>query len=195
MARRKGPSITRAQVVEAAVGVVREEGVDALGVSRVAQVLGIKPPSIYNHVGPGDALARAVVLQANRSILKAFQEVTREVEGPRDQLVALAWETRRWALDNGGLYTLSSRLQPDNASPDFGPVFRQMIDLFARPLGRLGVADVDRIHAVRGLRAAMHGFILLEVSGQFQLEQDPDESYRWLVDVVLDGVSAPEKRG
>ncbi|MEM6930340.1 MAG: TetR-like C-terminal domain-containing protein [Myxococcota bacterium] len=181
--------MTRAQVVQAAVEVVRSEGADALGVSKVAGALGIKPPSLYNHIGSGSALARAVVLEANRGLVESLKAAVRGVHDPGDQLSALAEATRAWALANGGLYTLMARVEPDNDHPDNIPVYRDLLDLFARPLGQLGVGDDDIIHAIRGVRASIHGFVLLESTGQFQLEVDRQRSYRWLVDTVIAGVA------
>ena len=44
------------------------------------------------------------------------------------------------------------------------------------------LAGDDEIHAIRGLRALMHGFVSLEQAGGFALPQDLDESYRRMVD-------------
>lgn len=189
MARKRGPSLTRDQVVEAATALVRAEGADALGVSRVAGALGIKPPSLYNHIGSGDALARAVVLEANHDLVGALKHAVRGVHDPREQLRALAHAIREWARENGGLYTLMARVEPDNDDPRFVPLLRDLLDLFARPLGQLGVPEDDVIHAIRGIRASIHGFVLLEASGQFQLQVDSQESFRWLVDTMVMGVS------
>ena len=189
MGRRKGQSITRDQVVDVALALVRTEGADALVLSRVARELGIKPPSIYAHVGRGDALARAVVLRANRELLEAFKTAVRTVEAPDAQLRALAHATRRWARENGGLYVLMARVEPDNDHPDFTPIVRDLLDLFSRPLRRLGVPDDAQVHAIRSLRSAVHGFVLLESSGQFQMRDAPDESFDWLVEMVIRGAA------
>lgn len=179
-------------MVAAALVLVQAEGADALGISRVASELGIKPPSIYNHVGKGDALARAVVIEGNRRMSQVLEDAVRGVIDPREQLRTLGAAIRRWAKDNGGLYTLMSRVEPDNEHPEFAPVLRSMLDLFARPLGQLGVTGPDTIHAIRSLRAAVHGFVLLESSGQFKLSEDPEQSYRWLVDALLRGIGGTE---
>lgn len=180
--------MTREQVVQAAVELVRAEGAEALGVSRVASALNIKPPSIYNHVGTGDALARAVVLQANRELVDVLKNTVRGVHEPSGQLRGLADATRSWALDNRGLYALMARVKPDNDDPAFIPVYRDLLDLFGRPLGQLGVPDDEIIHAIRGVRAGIHGFVLLDSSGQFQFEVSTEESYHWLVDTLIAGV-------
>ncbi len=189
MARRKGPSLTPQQVVAAAIEVVAADGPDAVGVSRVARALGIQPPSIYNHVGKGDALARAVVIECSRRLLDAQEQAVTGVDDPREQLRGLAVATRAWALANPHLYALMSRIEPDNEDPVWGPVIRDTLDLFRRPLGRLGVVGDDAVHAMRALRAAMHGFLLLESNGQLQLQVRSAESFQWTVDTLLRGLS------
>jgi AcrR family transcriptional regulator len=193
MGRRKGPSLTRDEVVQAAVKIVQEDGAEALGVSRVARALGIKPPSIYNHVGPGDALARAVVLEANRQLLEALKTSVRGRVDAREQLRALARTTRQWAVDHGGLYTIMARVEPAPEKPRFAPVMRDMLDLFARPLARLGVASDAMIHALRTLRSAIHGFVLLESAGQFQLSEAPEASFEWLVESTIRGLISTDR--
>ena len=190
MARRRGKSLDRQQVVEAAIACVEADGPDALGVSRVARELGIKPPSIYNHVGKGDALARAVVIEANRRVLAVLKDAVRGVVDPREQVLTIAMTLRRWVRENPGLYAVTARVVPDNEHPEFKPVLQDMLDLMGRPLAQLGVASEDSIHAIRGLRAAMHGFLLLENSGQFALAVDSGESFRWLIGSILDGLAA-----
>lgn len=195
MGRRKGPALTREDVVSAALRCVQADGPDALGVSAVARELGIKPPSVYNHVGKGDALAWAVVVEGNRRLLALLATAVDGQADPREQLRILAGTTRRWALDNAGLYGLMARVPPKNDDPEFRPLLDRMLHLFGEPLGQLGVAPADRVHAIRSLRAAMHGFVLLESSGQFQLSDRPDASYRWLVESVLRGLGPAADKG
>ena len=135
-----------------------------------------------------------MVLKASRELVEVLKEAVRGVYDPAEQLAALSHAMRAWALDNGGLYTLMARVEPDNDDPGFAPVYRDLLDLFARPLGQLGVPGDDMVHAMRGVRASIHGFVLLESTGQFQLEADLQQSYRWLVDTVISGVSRFTRR-
>jgi AcrR family transcriptional regulator len=186
--RRKGVSLAKADVVAAALEVVQAEGADALGISRVARELGIKPPSLYNHVRSGNELAWLVVLDANASLVAWLSAAVSAVDDPREQLRALAFGVRRWAKDNAGLYALMDRVKPDNEAPDAKPVLQELLGLFRRPLEQLGVPDGELVHAMRSLRSAVHGFVLLEASGQFQLADDPEESFAWLVQTWVQGV-------
>ncbi|MFT7519222.1 MAG: AcrR family transcriptional regulator [Kiritimatiellia bacterium] len=176
------------QVIEAAIAVVEAEGAAALGVNRVARALGIKPPSLYNHVANGDALVSLVVIEGNRRLLAAMRVVD-TCNCAEDRLLALAVATRAWALDNAGLYTVMAQTPAANDHPDFIPLLQQMLALFGDPLTAMSVAPSDVVHAIRALRAAVHGFVLLEISGQFGLPSDIEGSFEWLVRSMLRGMA------
>lgn len=176
-------------MVEAALGIVQEEGVDALGISRVARALGIRPASMYNHVESGEALMRAVSDEGNRRILEALKSAVHGVDEPHEQLRRLAHGARDWALANAGLYRVMARVQPNYDDTDMPPGARELLDLFDRPLGQLGVAQDQRVHGIRSLRASIHGFVLLETSGQFQFSDDVEDSFRWSVESSIRGMA------
>jgi hypothetical protein len=43
------------------------------------------------------------------------------------------------------------------------------------------------VHAARAFRSALTGFLLLEIAGQFQLEASPDQSFAYLVQLLISG--------
>lgn len=61
------PKITRAQILSAALGIVDDEGLDALSMRRLGQRLGVEAMSLYNHVPDKaavlDAVHEAVLLE------------------------------------------------------------------------------------------------------------------------------------
>jgi hypothetical protein len=81
-----------------------------------------------------------------------------------------------------------ARVVPDNDDPAAAPILQELLALFSRPLGELGIPAAAHVHAIRSLRAAVHGFLLLEATAQFQLADDPEESFTWLVDAVIRGL-------
>lgn len=192
MPRKKGPSLDRSQVVDAAIALIEREGPDALGMSRLARELQIRPPSLYNHLANADDLNFAILLEGNRRLLEVWRVELRDVYEPREALLTLALSLRRWALSNRRLYQLMSRVPPQNEHPDYAPLARDMLELFRRPLAQLAVRGDDAIHAARSVRAAMHGYVLLEGTGQFRLGQDTETSYRWLMNTLLRGLAASE---
>ncbi|MBW8486776.1 TetR/AcrR family transcriptional regulator C-terminal domain-containing protein [Actinomadura parmotrematis] len=61
MARPTRPLLSRARIVAAALALVDAEGLAALSTRRLAAVLGVSGPSLYNHVATKDELLDAVV--------------------------------------------------------------------------------------------------------------------------------------
>jgi AcrR family transcriptional regulator len=188
MARRKGASFDRGHVVAAAIACLEADGPDALSLSAVARRMGIKPPSLYNHVRNADDLAWALTIEGNRQLTDALEAAINDIFAPHDVLFALALATRTWAQQNPALYTVMTRTKPQNDHPEYRPVLVRALRLFQRPLGLLGVRGDEAIHTIRGLRAAMHGFVTLENVGQFQMGQDTEASYRWLIEATLRGL-------
>lgn len=190
MARRKGPSLTVQDVVAAAIEVLEAEGPDALGISRVATELKIKPASMYNHVASAKALSNAVALEGNRRVLEILKAAIKDQADPHEQLKSLAYSVRQWATTNSGLYEHVARVEPNYADPDVMVLLEEILSLFDRPLKRMGIATDQRVHAMRSIRSALHGFVMLEANGQFQLQESAEESFRWMVDGLIRGLAA-----
>ena len=75
--------------------------------------------------------------------------------------------------------------------PDWMREFRlQALDIFFAVLAGYGVRGDDAIDAIRGLRAAMHGFVTLEAGGGFGMPQSVDASYHRLVDALDTALTA-----
>jgi len=55
-------------------------------------------------------------------------------------------------------------------------------------LAGYGLEGDDALHATRGLRSLLHGFVSLETGGGFGLPLDLDESFRRLLQVFMAGL-------
>ena len=80
----KENSLTRQDVIEAAIACIEKEGTSALGVNRVARELGIKPPAIYKHLQGNAELKKAVALEIYRLLFAELRSKTaRYKKNPR----------------------------------------------------------------------------------------------------------------
>ncbi len=68
----KENSLTKQNVIAAAIACLDQEGESALGVNRVARELNIKPPAIYKYLEGNTGLQRAVALTVWRQYLTQF---------------------------------------------------------------------------------------------------------------------------
>ncbi|MFT7581217.1 MAG: AcrR family transcriptional regulator [Myxococcota bacterium] len=177
--------LTKKDVVDAAVALVQAEGTSALTLSRVAAALGIKPPSLYNHISGLDALRRDVALRGAEELGQRLGAAAMGRAG-RTALHAIAAEVRSYASNHPGLYELSAQARPDDG-PFTEAAMRTIEPVLAILRGYNLHAD-DAIHAARTLRAAFHGFVSLERMGGFGLDVDVDASFDWLVERLADSL-------
>lgn len=178
MGRRKGTALTRQDVLRAALDVVHTHGPHALGTAAVADALGIRPPSIYHHFAGNDALHHAVAVSGWQQLLATL---------PADlTLRTYAHAYRSFAMANPSLYRVMTETPFDPTDPELLGVAAQGL----RSLSELGLREGDVIHALRGLRAMLHGFVDMEIRGQVRLDvPSADESFAWLIEVVLHGLA------
>jgi len=181
--------LSRDVVVEAAAAIADEEGLEALSLSTLASKLGIRTPSLYNHVAGLEALRRELALLGLREL---GRRIGRAAIGKTtdEAIFAIAHAYRDFVKERPGLYAAtvrSSRLSyPDD--PDFEAAEREAFEAVLAVLASYGLRGEDAVHAARGLRSVAHGFATLEVAGGFGIPLDLDESFDRLLRAFVAGL-------
>ena len=185
MAKRR--RLDRATVVEQAAQMADAAGsVQAVSLTDLAAALAIRVPSLYNHVAGLDDLHRALALYATQQLIICLRGAAAGQVG-REALLALAVAYRRFAQNHPGIYPLTQRAPaPDEVA--LNALAQELLQILLLILASFGVQGEDAIHAVRGLRALLHGFTMLEANEGFKLPLDLDESFRRLITAYLDGL-------
>lgn len=182
--------LNRAAVVEAAAALADEEGLEELSLADLAKRLGIRKPSLYNHISGLTGLRRELALMGLRelgwSLSRAAVGKARE-EG----IFALAEAYRRFVKQRPGLYEATVRsyrlYAPED--PELGAAEEEALKPVLAVLASCGITgEEEAIHAARGLRSIAHGFTTLEEGGGFGMGVDPDESFRRLVGAFVAGL-------
>lgn len=181
-------ALDQASVVQAAAELINREGASALTLNRLAEELGIQPPSLYNHIqGLAGLLRELEILNAQR-LAECLVEAAIGQAGPVG-LLRLAQAYREYIKKNPGLYAIGLRSSGMQSEPD-----SRMQDAEARALhvvmallATLGLGGEEALHAARGLRSAVHGFATLEIAGGFGLPLNLDESFRRLIESLISG--------
>ncbi|MCB9698668.1 MAG: WHG domain-containing protein, partial [Alphaproteobacteria bacterium] len=146
------------------------------------RALGIRPPSVYHHFAGNDALRHAVAVEGWKALVASLPAPG---DDPADALRGFARAYRAFALANPALYRLMTRVPFDPTDP-------ALLEVTARgfaALQRLGIPPDQALHAIRALRAAVHGFVDLELSGQVRLGVPADDSFEWLVELGARGLA------
>ncbi len=181
--------LTTDRVVDAAEAIADGEGYEALTLHAVASALGVRPPSLYNHVDGVGGIRRALHLRGLALLTEAGHEAMADESGP-ERLGALCRAQRAVAAAHPGLYAAaqpSVHLPGDDA--ELLTAGERMLAVFLEAMAGLGLAGDAALHAVRVQRSAVHGFISLEAAGAFGMAIDVEESFDRMLDVLTAGLS------
>jgi AcrR family transcriptional regulator len=174
-------------VLETAVQLCNGLGPEQLSLALLAQTLGVKPPSLYNHIASLEALIRLLCIEAIRQLGQCLQAAAVGLAG-RQALWAIAKAQRDFARRQPGLYRLTWRSYEDD--PALQAASKTLLTVVLAVLAGYGLHGSAAIHAARALRASIGGFVLLEQSAGFGLPLDVDESFERLLQMLDVGLSA-----
>lgn len=175
------------RIIAQARQLVESEGAGQLSLHRLAAALGVKAPSLYRYFASKTDLLRALNLQTARQLTASMQERAPAAGDARQQLLSLAQDWRAFAHAYPATYLL--------AFADGGPQLRpddRLLEALAIPIQRV-MANISgegqSLAALRGLWALIHGFILLELRGQFRRGGDLEAAFVQSIQAYLNGWS------
>jgi len=179
--------LDHATVVEAAAKLVDEEGIEQLSLGRLAERLGVRTPSLYNHVAGLPGLKHDLALFCSRELLDRLLRATIG-KSRTEAIFALANAYRAYARETPGRYAFTLPA-PDPGDQVLQAVAQQLVDVVRAVLAPYRLSEEEAIHAIRSLRSIVHGFISLEMAGGFRMPVDLDASFHWLINLYIAGLS------
>ena len=184
MPRRAG--LDQASVVEEAARLLNEEGIEQLSLGRLAERLGVRTPSLYNHVAGLPGLKHDLALYCSRELLVRLTRATIG-KARQEAIFALASAYRDYAREAPARYALTLQA-PGPDDQQLQDLARQNVDIARAVLAPYKLSEEETIHAIRSLRSIVHGFISLEIVGGFGMPVDPDASFHWLISMFVTGL-------
>ena len=192
MGRKLG--LTLEQVVGAAAEIADRDGLDALSLASLASTLGVRSPSLYNHVDGLSGLHRQLALHASNLLAADLAESVQGLEGA-EALRAIAIQLRSFAHCHPGLYDSFLPAPTPDEDPELAAALRQSVDVVGSVLNEMDVDPITVIPLIRALRAAVHGFVHLELRGGFGLPDDIDDSFSTTIDLVIEAIATHSTAG
>lgn len=171
--------LTPQLVVARGAELADEVGFDRLTLAMVAQAFGVAQPSLYKHVRGLDGLLQRISALATAELADVLTQAAAGRSGD-NALRAAAAAYRGYAAAHPGRYAATQRV-PDPADPAHVAAGERAVGAIAAVLRGYGLDGDDAIDATRALRAALHGFAVLEAAGGFGLPQSVDRSFDQLV--------------
>lgn len=161
---RRVSRLSRDSIVNAALTFLDREGWDALTINALATQLGTKGPSLYNHLTSLDDLRRTVRMRVVGDIIDMLNTVgqgrTRD-----DAVMVMASAYRSYAHHHPGRYSAFTRMPLGGDDPEFTEATRAAAAPVISVLESFGLEGENAFYAALEFWSAMHGFVLLEMTG------------------------------
>lgn len=163
-AAKRATKLSRDSIVNAALTFLDREGWDALTINALATQLGTKGPSLYNHVVSLDDLRRTVRMRVIGDIIGMLNTVA-DGRTRDDAVVTMAAAYRSYAHHHPGRYSAFTRMPLGGDDPEYTEATRAAAAPVIAVLSSFGLAGEDAFYASLEFWSAMHGFVLLEMTG------------------------------
>lgn len=174
-------------VIRTAGRLVDRDGPHGLTLAALAAELGVKTPSLYNHMDGLDDLERSVALFGVDLLADALRDAAMGRSG-RDALREVAHAYRAIARSHPGIYALAQVARPDDE--EYRARAERAIQPVLAVLSGYGVDGDDAIHAARIVRSALHGFASLETGQGFGMDLSVDDTFELALEVLDRGLGA-----
>ncbi|MDD3233181.1 MAG: WHG domain-containing protein [Candidatus Methanomethylophilus sp.] len=171
-------------IFNAAAELAEEKGLENVSLLQVAEKLGVRSPSLYNHLSGLQELSSGI---AEIAISRLEDAVRNAAVGrsKEDALTAIAGAYRKFAKENPELYKAILRfpIYNDSGVKEAGHALVRILYQVMKPYH---YSKEETIDFVRGFRSALHGFVSLEEAGFFQsADANVNKSYERLVSRLI----------
>ncbi|MFC9841205.1 TetR/AcrR family transcriptional regulator C-terminal domain-containing protein [Rhodococcus sp. NPDC127530] len=156
--------LSRDAILEAAMSVIDDDGVETLSMRTVARRLGVDPKSLYNHVANKDALLDGIA-----ELILSRMMVPEPLGSLREDITAIAWSFRDAALAGHPRAARLVLTRPVESLMTLAPLEAALATFI-----RAGASPDFAVHGLRTTLAFITGTLLREVETALTFAQsDP----------------------
>lgn len=173
-------------ILEKATELADENGLDQLSLGSLAEKLGVRPPSLYNHFEGLNGLKQKLAIHGVKKLYEYMLQaaVGRSGDGA---VRAVSEAYIQFVRTHPGLYDASNRF-PDADDKELQQAHDLVVQLVVQVLQAYNLQEETAIHMVRGLRSILHGFTSIEQMGGFGMPLDIDKSFLILINTFIEGI-------
>jgi AcrR family transcriptional regulator len=181
------PRLTVQRIVDEALAVLDDEGIDNLTTRNVARRLGVTQPALYTHVANLDELRAAAAAQGAQELSRVVRDaVAGQAHG--DALRAMAHAYRGYVRDHPDRYLLQLSAP---RTPEYRQATERAAEAVRDVLRSYGLPEQQVVEVHLAFRAAVHGFVHLEARDALGARtRTADEHFDALVDLFAAGLRA-----
>lgn len=180
--------ITNKVIITTAIEIANVEGLKEVTMANVAKRLGIKSPSLYNHINGLSDIMNLLTLRALEDLYQLLKQAIMDVdEMKREAIYPLSVAYLTYAREQPGLYALTIE-SASKKGEEISTVANQIIELLTDVLKPFNLNEEDTIHAIRSLRSILHGFASIENQKGFGMPVAVNESFHYLIATFIEGL-------
>lgn len=179
-------SITLSRILQAGIEIMETNGEEELTLTTLAGKLGIRTPSLYNHIGGIQDVRRLLAVHGLEQLQSELTDAAIGRAGD-DAIRAMAQAYISFARNNPGLYE-ATLYTPGGEDADYSRVAQAIVDLVTQVFKAYQLKQDDSLHMARALRCILHGFASLKHRGGFGLPLDLELSFGEIVETFLAGL-------
>ena len=184
-------NLDKQTVVKAAAELTDEIGLNDLSLKLLAEKLGVRSPSLYNHIGSLAELKTELMLYGWRQL---EDELIRAAAGEKgfDAVRLMSRAFFEFAMNNKGVFEamLWYNKYDDETSDE---ATKGLFELIYKVLAAENISRERAEHLIRTLRGFLEGFSLLVIKDSFGHPADIYESFEISLDVIIEGMKATNR--
>ncbi|MDT3426319.1 AcrR family transcriptional regulator [Paenibacillus forsythiae] len=174
------------KIVMAAAEIADEQGMEGVTLAALAARLGVRPPSLYNHIDGLAGLRTQLAVHGLKQLYEAMSSASQGLSGS-DAVLAMGKGYAAFAKQHPGLYEMTLQA-PDADNAELIEEGDRVLKLITCVLEPYRLGEQGELHAVRGLRSILHGFASLEQKGGFSISLDLNVSLSATIHAFLAGI-------
>ncbi|TGK49319.1 TetR/AcrR family transcriptional regulator [Leptospira kanakyensis] len=176
--------ITRELVLDAAWDLIMEVGFSEFRLAGLAENLGIRTPSLYNHIQDLEDVRREMKRRSLAILGDKISLKLKHTNQGSERIIEFLNTYRSFAKSHRHVYPLT--IESTEFDPELKP-FGDRILTICMEVFRFQTLDEVAVHRIRILRSLLHGFIVLEETGGFGRKESVEESFKKISESLESG--------
>ncbi|MFL0195847.1 TetR/AcrR family transcriptional regulator [Clostridium sp. WILCCON 0269] len=173
-------NLTKEKIIQVAFSLADEIGLNQVTFQKIAEKLGIKYPSLYNHFTNMDNLkVEMTVYLLNELNLKLIKSLIGK--SGDDAIKEFAYVYRDFAFESKTAYGLFMSI-PSTEDSELFRLARETTHIIHQLLKFYIKDETFLVHKSRILRSLLHGFVSLHSFGYFHGKVNLEESFQSIID-------------
>ncbi len=184
--------LNKEKIIEFAAKKANQVGINNITVRSLANELGIKAASLYNHIESFDGLKTDIMNYGWKMLEQHMLQSAAGVSG-YDAIRAMCKAFYSFATENSGIFEVMLWYNK-YASEDNNQSTDRMFDVIYRIFKSVSISKENAEHIIRTLRSFLQGFSMLVNNNSFGNPVSIEKSFEMSIDILIAGIKTLEEQ-